>query len=249
MSFTEVYKDVLSPFMKKYKEAENKKLGKAVLKNAAEAVVKSRDSLEIKGDLPKDLENVCLFLLFLLSTFWLVLSALQAIGRYFKRSVSKISTDSVADSKPVKIKQVYTTRDVIKQKYRELVEEHIPYKPSDKKYLSSYQQAVTTVLENMSGDDLDEVQKIADGWNEQGAPSDLQLKWVFNCKSLLPCKNDDWIRTAKGKLPKQIKKNVEEWKFSSGALMVCLVAYSDGKEVQAFQLVNTSFLMIWFSWV
>lgn len=55
--------------MKKYKEAENKKLGKAVLKNAAEAVVKSRDSLEIKGDLPKDLENVCLFLLFLLSTF------------------------------------------------------------------------------------------------------------------------------------------------------------------------------------
>jgi hypothetical protein len=35
---------------------------------------------------------------------------------------------------------------------------------------------VTTVLENMSGDDLDEVQKIADGWNERGAPSDLQLK-------------------------------------------------------------------------
>lgn len=65
---------------------------------------------------------------------------------------------------------------MIKQKYRELVETHIPYESSDKKYLSSYQQAVTTVLEEMSKDDLEAVQNIVDKWNDQGAPSDLQLK-------------------------------------------------------------------------
>jgi hypothetical protein len=78
--------------------------------------------------------------------------------------------------KPIKVKQVYTARDIIKQKYRELVEDHIPYKSSDKKYLFSYQQAVTKVLEEMSEEDLSDIQKIVDMWNDQGAPLDLQLK-------------------------------------------------------------------------
>jgi hypothetical protein len=55
MSFTEVYNEVLSPF---FREAENEKLRKAILKNAADAVVRSRDSLEVMEDLPKDLEKV-----------------------------------------------------------------------------------------------------------------------------------------------------------------------------------------------
>ena len=40
------------------------------------------------------------------------------------------------------------------------------------------------------------------------------------------------------------KKKVDKWKFSSGALVMCLVAYSDGQDVQAFQLVFISYLMI-----
>jgi hypothetical protein len=43
---------------------------------------------------------------------------------------------------------------------------------------------------------------------------------------------------AKKKLPKDIRKKVEEWKFTSGALVMCLVAYHDGKDVQALQFVN-----------
>ena len=62
MSFIEVYKQVLAPFLKKYNDAENEKLKKAVLKNVAASVVKNRDELEIKEDLPKDLERVCFFL-------------------------------------------------------------------------------------------------------------------------------------------------------------------------------------------
>lgn len=42
-------------------------------------------------------------------------------------------------------------------------------------------------------------------------------------------------RRAKSKLPKEIKKKVDEWKFSSGALVMCLVAYQDGDQVRSFQ--------------
>ena len=59
MTLTEDYGKVLSPFLKKYQVEENEKQRRAVLKNVAEAVVKSRDLLEEKtDDLPKDIQTV-----------------------------------------------------------------------------------------------------------------------------------------------------------------------------------------------
>ena len=50
---------VLSPFLKKHQVEENEKRRRAVLKNVAEAVVKSRDLLEEEtDDLPKDIQTV-----------------------------------------------------------------------------------------------------------------------------------------------------------------------------------------------
>jgi hypothetical protein len=43
------------------------------------------------------------------------------------------------------------------------------------------------------------------------------------------------FRNARSKLPKEIRKKVEEWKFSSGVQVLCLVAYSDGQDVQTLQ--------------
>jgi len=80
------------------------------------------------------------------------------------------------DSKPIKIKQVYTIRDVIKQSYRALIEDEIPFKPTDKDYISSYQRAVTTVINNMSTTELEKVEETAEIWNKQGAPPQVQLK-------------------------------------------------------------------------
>ena len=80
------------------------------------------------------------------------------------------------DQKPAKIKEVYTIRDVIKQRHQALVEVEIPYKPTDKEYFGSYQRAVTTVLENMSKKEVREVEKLVDLWNKEGAPADVQLK-------------------------------------------------------------------------
>jgi hypothetical protein len=55
--------------------------------------------------------------------------------------------------------------------------------------------------------------------------------------------HDLLLRRAKTKLPKDIKKKVDEWKFGSGALVMCLVAYSDGQDIHAFQYVYLSKLM------
>jgi hypothetical protein len=62
MTFSKDYGKVLSPFAQKYKMAKNEKGRKEILKNAVDAVEKSRELLEDKGsDLPKDLKTVCLF--------------------------------------------------------------------------------------------------------------------------------------------------------------------------------------------
>ena len=53
---------------------------------------------------------------------------------------------------------------------------------------------------------------------------------------------DHLDRMAKKKLPAEVKKKVEEWKFSRGALVMCLVAYSDGHDVQTFQSVPTIYI-------
>jgi hypothetical protein len=47
--------------------------------------------------------------------------------------------------------------------------------------------------------------------------------------------HDDLLRIAKKKLLTQVKKKNEDWKFLSGASVMCLVAYSDGHDVQKFQ--------------
>ena len=145
-----------------------------IVKNAAEAVLKSRHLLEDKGiDLPKDLKTVCLVSFCI---FFHCYSLVQAITRYIKGLDGKKTTVEGGDPKPKKIKQVYSIRDVIKQHYRELVEAEIPYKPTDKEYIGSYQRAVTTILKNMSENDLEEAEKIMESWNKEGAPAEVQLK-------------------------------------------------------------------------
>ena len=108
---------------------------------------------------------------------------MQAIRRYFTASIQKDAhpedqgpTTNSEHPKPKKTKQIYNIRDVIKQHYRNLVEEEIPYESKDPLYLGSYQKAVTTVLKNMSDEDLEEAQNILERWNKEGGPSDLQLK-------------------------------------------------------------------------
>jgi hypothetical protein len=181
MSFAEVYSDLLLPFVESYKEANNEKNRTLVVKNAADAVLNSRNLLEEGVDLPKDLKTVRLY------SFRILLhgySLVQAIARYIKGFIKKETTaekETAAEGgvpKPTKLKQFYNVRDVIKdsEKYKAMIKDEIPYKPSDKEYIGSYQRAVTTVLESLSGKELQEAQNIADLWNKQGAPPEVQLK-------------------------------------------------------------------------
>ena len=62
MAFDEDICKILSPFVNKYKEAGNEVKRKAIVKNATDAVRKSRESLEDQEDsLPKNLPLVCYF--------------------------------------------------------------------------------------------------------------------------------------------------------------------------------------------
>ena len=85
-------------------------------------------------------------------------------------------SNTTTKPKPKKVKWIYTIWDVIKQNYRELVEKKIPFKPNDCKYIGSYQQAVTEVMENMAEEDLSAAEEIAKDWSEQGAPAEVKLK-------------------------------------------------------------------------
>ena len=101
---------------------------------------------------------------------------LQAIHRYIKGRIKKESATKVEKPKPKKLKKIYTIRDIIKHHYRSRVMEEIPFKPTDRGYLGSYQKAVTKVLNNMSEKDLEEAENIQESWNKEGGPSEIQLK-------------------------------------------------------------------------
>ena len=61
MTFTKTYRALLFPFIEQFKEVTSKKEKKTVIKNAVDAVKKSKALLEDADDLPKDVSAVCLF--------------------------------------------------------------------------------------------------------------------------------------------------------------------------------------------
>src|SRR5271156_5442957 len=114
-------------------------------------------------------------------TYFLAMSdsfvRLQAVRRHLTACIKKNSEqeatqaqEKAAKAKPKKVKAIYTMRDVIKQNYRALVNAEIAYKPTDKEYLGSFQRAVTTVLKNLSEEELETVETVVEDWNTEGAP-------------------------------------------------------------------------------
>jgi hypothetical protein len=90
--------------------------------------------------------------------------------------MEKDSSKEGEGSKPRKAKQTYKIRDVIKQLYRERIEEEIPVKTTDKEFIGHYQRAVTTIHENLTTEELNEAEAKLDLWNKEGLPSNLRLK-------------------------------------------------------------------------
>jgi hypothetical protein len=68
MPFRNEYGTILSPFVENYRAAKTDKDKKSIVKNAADAVLASKNELEREGKpLPKDLQTVCNSLIY--STF------------------------------------------------------------------------------------------------------------------------------------------------------------------------------------
>lgn len=172
--FTNMHSQILSPFLDAYKVSKNEKHRAKVINDARDAVVESSAVQEDRAiGLPKDLKAVSSFSIFIVVY---CCSLLQAISRYFKGSVQKERSEEAHMPKPTKVKGVYSIRDVIKKLHPELINAEIPHKSTDKEYIGSYQRAVTTVLGNLSEEDLEEAEKMREVWNQEGAPADVQLK-------------------------------------------------------------------------
>jgi len=110
---------------------------------------------------------------------------IQAIGRYIKGLIQKETSKDSDVPKPKKSKQKYNIRDVIRQLYRDRIEEEIPYDSNDPRHLGAYQKAVSTVHANMTEDELDEAGRTLESWHQEGVPRNMQVKWVL--KFLTSC--------------------------------------------------------------
>jgi hypothetical protein len=69
---------------------------------------------------------------------------------------------------------------VIYQNYRDRVEAEIPHERNSKAFIACYQRAVTTVYQNMNEEELEEAEDTLEQWNKEGAPPEMQLKYVLN---------------------------------------------------------------------
>jgi hypothetical protein len=102
----------------------------------------------------------------------------KAVTRYINSKIKKeaAAADEVDEDVPLKIKEIYTIRDVIKQNMQPEIEKEIPVEKTDKSYIGHYQRAVTTVLGKMNETQLDEAEAVVEAWNKRGAPVDAQRK-------------------------------------------------------------------------
>jgi len=67
-------------------------------------------------------------------------------------------------------------REVIQHIHKERIEQEIPVKPNDREFIGHYQRAVTTIHENLTGDQLKEAEDKLELWNKEGLPEDVRLK-------------------------------------------------------------------------
>jgi hypothetical protein len=117
---------------------------------------------------------------------------MQVVRHFLKASPEEDSEgeaaepkSNVQDQKPKKLKHTYTIRDFIKENYRSLIDSQIPYPPGEPEYIARFQGAVTTVLNNLTEEDLEDAEKMVEQWNKEGAPSQVQLKLVFNVSFII----------------------------------------------------------------
>jgi hypothetical protein len=109
--------------------------------------------------------------------------SLQAVRRCLTGAIKKdleqqlvAPTPKAGPSKPKKRKELYTIRDVVKVLHRPLIDNEIPCTSKDPDYIGHYQRAVTTICNNMSEEEAQEVKGIVEQWNKEGAPPEVQLR-------------------------------------------------------------------------
>jgi hypothetical protein len=78
-----------------------------------------------------------------------------------------------------KFGRVLGIRDAVKSLRQSSIHELLVskgFEPGDKAFLASYPAAVTELINAMSDHEKEEMQEVADKWNREGAPPEVQAK-------------------------------------------------------------------------
>lgn len=72
---------------------------------------------------------------------------------------------------------------------------------------------------------------------KRGADKDLLLifNWSEYLKFLIPVEILKLLLRNAKKIHIEMQEKIEEWKFETGAVIMCMVAYKEGNEVRALQ--------------
>jgi chromosomal replication initiation ATPase DnaA len=107
------------------------------------------------------------------------LTAEQKIQNWFRNNVTK--KDVATKTKQVKVK-VSTARDVIKSTYKDRIHQYVSEKTQanvgHKDWLSKYPAAVSRVMEELTDAQLQDAAQVAEEWNTNGVPRDMQKAYV-----------------------------------------------------------------------
>jgi hypothetical protein len=157
-------------------EAKNKSERNAVVEKVATAIknqiAQSQDDAE---EVPAALEEVSVIIASqLLPRFP---NILQKISNWFGNNVAKKKNIEEGSSKK-KEKTLFSVRDVVKVTHKSDVHNLIATRTDDPigqgSWIGHYPSALTEIIKKLSEKELEEAEKMAEEWSNEGAPKDVQ---------------------------------------------------------------------------
>jgi hypothetical protein len=172
--WAEPFIDILIPNANDWKIAKGKAQRKLVIDSVAVAIL---DQLTKSGDRHIEfLHDVCV-LHALKEINYLIL--LQKISNWFGNNAAKYSEpdEDALYSTPKRLR-AFPVRDVVKFMYkgqiREVISEQTDDQPGFGDWISYYPAAVTTIISNLTDDELADAEAKAKEWNKDRPPKEVQ---------------------------------------------------------------------------
>ncbi len=88
---------------------------------------------------------------------------------------------TAAEPKPPKVSKTgrkFTLRSVVMEVCKAAIDHKIKLDDTERPSFAKFPAAVTAVMKDLSVEDWDKYEALAEKWNTEGPPREVQLKWV-----------------------------------------------------------------------